>query len=165
MTQFLPDWLQELGAIAGLAITAFTIVDRMARGRPRISIFVSENERSVRLSNEAPYDIAILRWSVFPKVYAVAEAETLEAAARAAAGRVFHMMMKPNTVRTFPLTLQNRAGEPLDRAHKWVMIVLRWRKGTSLWLPQLPAITVVKTGLLRSIRTRGYNLGELEPRD
>jgi hypothetical protein len=95
MPAFLPEWLQEAGAMAGLGVAAFTIVDRMARGRPRISIFVSEEERSVRLFNEAPYDIAIVRWRVLPKVYAVAEVGTFEAATRAAAGDHFQLLISP----------------------------------------------------------------------
>jgi hypothetical protein len=165
MPAFLPEWLQEIGAAAGLGITAFTILDRMARGRPQISIFVSEEERSVRLFNVAPYDIAIVRWSVFPKVYAVAEGATFEAATRAAAGDHFEVMMTPKTERKFPLTLDTRTGVPLDRTHKWAIIALHWRKGTSLWLPQPPVVTIVNTNVLRSMRTRGFKLGELEPRD
>jgi hypothetical protein len=165
LPRILPEWLQEIGAAAGLATAAFTIFDRWARGRPRISIFVSEDDRSVRVSNDAPYVIAILKWSVIPKVYAVAEAATLNAATRAAAGDSFQTMMESKTECAFPLTLNRRAGEPLDRVHKWALIALHWRKGASLWIPQIPVLTIVPTAVLRSIRTRGYRLGELEPRD
>jgi hypothetical protein len=127
MAHFLPDWLQELGAVAGLGITAFTFLDRFARGRPRLSIKVSEEGRWIRLSNDAPYDIAIQRWSVHPAVYGVAEKATFESANRAAAGPSFQLIMEPRSERLFPLTLQHRGEEPLDRVHKRALIVLHWR--------------------------------------
>ena len=111
MAHFLPDWLQELGAVAGLAVAAFTIFDRFARGRPRLSIIVSKDGRWLRFSNDAAHDIAIVKWSVHPAVYAVAEKETVESAARAAAGRSFQLTMGPKSERLFPLTLQFR-GNP-----------------------------------------------------
>ena len=83
----LPNWLQEVGAIAGLGVAAFTIFDRFARGRPRLSIFVAEDGRSIRVSNDATHDIAVLNWWVYPSVYAVAEVASDQAATRAAAGR------------------------------------------------------------------------------
>jgi hypothetical protein len=163
--RILPDWLQELGAVAGLAVAAFTIFDRFARGRPRLSVFVSDDQRSIRVSNDAAHDIAVLNWSVYPPVYAVAEIESHQAATRSAAGRSFRLMMKPKSEREFPLIMHYQKDKPLDRAHRRALIVLHWRKGTSLWLPQFPAWTIVQTNLVRSIRTRGYDLGELEPTD
>jgi hypothetical protein len=124
--------------MAGLAVAAFTIFDRFARGRPRLSVIVSKDERSLRVSNDAVHDIAILNWSVHPPTYAVAETATVSAAARAAAGRSFQLMMGPKSERLFPLTLQFRKDEPLDRVHKWALVVLHWRRGPSLWLPQFP---------------------------
>src|SRR5258708_1282620 len=95
----LPNWLQELGAMAGLAVAAFTIFDRFARGRPRLSVFVAEDQRSIRVSNDAAHDIAVLNWSVYPPAYAVAEIASHQAAVRATAGRSFQLMMKPKSER------------------------------------------------------------------
>jgi hypothetical protein len=141
--------------MAGLAVAAFTIFDRFARGRPRISVFVAEDERSIRVSNDAAYDIALLKWSVHPRVYSVAEEATVGSTARAAAGRSFQLMMKPKTEREFPLQLQYLNEKPRDQAHKRALIALRWRKGIALWLPQFPAWTLVRTDVIRSIRNRG----------
>jgi len=74
-------------------------------------------------------------------------------------------MMKPKSEREFPLIMLYDKDRPLDRAHERALIALHWRKGTSLWLPQFPVWTLVQTSLVRSIRTRGYSLGELEPTD
>jgi hypothetical protein len=151
--------------MAGLAVAAFTIVDRLARGRPRLSVIAAKDKRDLRISNDASYHIAILNWSVHPAVDAVAEGATVGATTRAAAGRSFKLMMAPHTERSFPLTLLFQNDKPLDRAHKWALVVLHWRKGTSLWLPQIPVWTLVPTAIVRSLRTRDYNLSELEPQD
>jgi hypothetical protein len=145
---------KSIGSLVGLATGAFVLYDRFVRGRPVVSLMVSNqplrDARLLAITNPGDTYIVIRHVVVKPKVYGVAKSATARSLARASKGRPFSRQIAPHETVELPfVTLP--AGQCADL--RCVRIAVHWRKTTSLWLPQRPVVFWTST---REFRELGY---------
>src|ERR1700737_1237033 len=89
-----------LGATLGIAVTVFTLWDRMLRHRPSVSITAQHNQGSscvsLRVKNQAPYDIIIEQINSTSPRYRVDSARSLLGIIHGVEGNVLSGLLAPN---------------------------------------------------------------------
>jgi hypothetical protein len=157
----LPDWLIQIGSLAGLGTLIFTIIDRLFSGRPIISIRpAGYNTRDIVCYNPSKHDILIRKIVARPTWVGVAQGQSPQQVA--AMGEAFSIYLAPDTFRDFPLVF--RKGELMDRectVFAPFMIWVSWRRAQAAWMPQVP---VVKFSSAKSMR-RLVNIRTGQPRE
>lgn len=146
--------IKTLGSIVGLLSGAFLILDRMARGRPIASLTIlmdgARKVPSVRISNIAPYDIAITGIKVSPPTYFLTEEAEIRGSLRGAVGRSVHFMLKSGESRELKIApLFDTGGLPLEITRHSVTFYIYWRRGNATWMPQIPVIVRTSTAIIR----------------
>lgn len=151
------ETLKTLGAFVGLALGLFTLFDRLWGSRPILSLDVEKGtvRRLLMITNITSQHIAIMGFSVLPKIYAVARASTVTATVHAAAGDKFELLIKPNGEARLPLITLVKDGQNWDLDARIAIVFMWWRKSISLWLPQFPKVMIISTARLRSIVEHG----------
>jgi hypothetical protein len=149
---FLPAWLREIGAIAGLLTLTIGTIDRLFSGRLLCSISIGEHGATLLLSNPSRVDATIIGWRVVPKIYGVARTSSVRAIAYAVTEEQFSVAVRAGD--DFPLILIGRQldGVPHADVNRRGIIIIYWRKNSSLWWPQIPVWTIFDTGLVNNIR-------------
>jgi hypothetical protein len=149
---FLPAWLREIGAIAGLLTLTVGTVDRFFSGRLRCSISIGEHGATLLLSNPSRVDATMIGWRVIPKIYGVARTSSVRAIANAVREEQFSATVRAED--DFRLILIGRQldGVPHEDVSRRGAIIVYWRKNSSLWWPQVPIWTIFDTALVNNIR-------------
>ena len=147
------ETLKTLGAFVGLALGLFTLFDRLWGSRPLLSLGVDHiTKRSIlTVTNSTTQHIAIVGFSVLPKIYSLAQAPTVRATLDAAAGDTFQRLINPSGEAQFPLVILVKDGRNRDLEARCAVLFMWWRRSVSLWLPQFPKVIIVPTARLRSI--------------
>jgi hypothetical protein len=157
----LPNWLLQLGSLAGLLTLLFTIIDRLFTGRPMMFIRpAGYNTRDFICFNPSKFDILVKKIKTYPRFVGIAEGQSPSQIA--GMGEEFSIFLSPETERTFPLVF--RDGTLMDRDCKIIapfVIWMSWRRAQSVWMPQVP---VIKFSSARSMR-RLTNIKTGHPRD
>jgi hypothetical protein len=147
----LPNWLIQLGSLAGLGTLALTIIGWLFSERPVLSIRPGTGaRRTVYCFNPSKHDILIRKISVWPRGVLVASGTSVNEIARAAANQTFAAFLKQGESLDLPLMFRN--GELVDdgsRALAPFLICMSWRRAHAVWLPQIP---VIKFSSARSVR-------------
>jgi hypothetical protein len=161
---WLPQWLLDIGSIAGLASLIFFIVDRLLKGRPSFAVSVEPHgHRFITIITHPGSEVTLYRFRSAAGVYVLSKDGEIRNILRATDGRPFIATLSASTTSRFLLIAQQaKDGSPAAHQHRWTPICISWRKGTSQWLPQLPLFTIVDNAWMRNIRNEGLELGDHE---
>jgi hypothetical protein len=73
----LPNWLLQLGSLAGLLTLLFTIIDRLFTGRPMMFIRpAGYNTRDFICFNPSKFDILVKKIKTYPRFVGIAEGQS-----------------------------------------------------------------------------------------
>jgi hypothetical protein len=127
-----------VGSVVAFATAAFTLWDRLARGRP-IAFFGTEGPTSdprsyIQVKNASEIDIMILGFRCRPTRFMVAKGSSVREIAGALIGTPGTAVLEPKDQWHFQLIKGPHGPEPTGRI--WVR--MSWRKSTCTWLPQMP---------------------------
>jgi hypothetical protein len=135
-----------VGAIAGLAglgTLAFTVWDRLLRGRPLPKVaakkYGANSFKCIRVHNPGPADVFIVRVHADPPIYAVAANHSEKAVMAAASSDDVNVLLRSGE--TCELLIFEPVDLPKDAPPQQVRFTIYWYKTNSSWLWQ-PAITV-----------------------
>jgi hypothetical protein len=142
----------EIGALIGALTGLFTVLDRLAFGRPLFSITTTRTfSIDLVCHNPSRHHIVITGTWTWPNVIAVAREESVRGMVAAAVGQRFVAVIPPEAVASLPIVVRERA--LLDSAPLGpFIIVMSWRKTRSIWLPQIPAVTFSSATALRILK-------------
>jgi hypothetical protein len=150
--------LSEIGGIVGLFGGLLVFYDRYYKGRPIASLTVKVIGTSgrklvcVRIKNITPYDIAILGAENRQRVYFLTEDQEARSIIEGAAGtQKFAFMLKPEETKELIIQSRFDGGVPLEAVNRYVEFVIRWRRGNSTWMPQVPIFVCTTTKVLRQL--------------
>jgi hypothetical protein len=82
---------------------------------------------------------------VRPRIYAVANNWEFDQLIDATIGDTSYRLIKPGQEVELPLLTQAKDGMPMDAEDRWALILLYWRKTSSMRCPRLPLCLLVKT--------------------
>jgi hypothetical protein len=140
----------EIGAVIGTLAGAFVLFDRMVFGRPLVSLGRSGRAgfRDLNITNTSKVDVIIKRIRVTPKRVCVLPDDSTDGAAHSYAP--FSALIEPGGKVAFPVVADGRLLEN-GAPHAPFFFVISWRKTTSMWLPQAPALVFSSAWALRAI--------------
>jgi hypothetical protein len=122
-----------LGATLGIAVTVFTLWDRMLRYRPSVSITAQHNQGSSRVSlrvkNQAPYDIIIEQIDSTSLHYRVDSARSMLGIIHGVEGNVLSVLLAPNEERFLPIREREIAGVAAENSSGRVRFDVCWTRG------------------------------------
>jgi hypothetical protein len=142
----------EIGALIGALAGLFTVLDRLAFGRPLCSIaIIRPFSINLECNNPSRHHILITGIRAWPKVVLIAREESVRGMVAAAVGHRFVEVIPPGAAAAFPIMV--RDGALLDGT-QWrpFMIVVSWRKTRSVWLPQIPCVIFSSANVLRILK-------------
>jgi hypothetical protein len=149
----IPNWLVQLGSLAGLFTFCFTFIDRLLSGRPFPTIRKTGwSMRDVHLKNLSSGDVWVRKISTFPSWCRVARDSSVDGIARAAAGQSFAVVLRPEAEIGFPIVF--RRGELADKDNtEWApfVVCVSWRKSSWAWLPQFPLLIFSSAAFMRRL--------------
>jgi hypothetical protein len=134
--------LREIGAIAGLLTLTVGTIDRLFSGRLRCSISMGEHGATLLLSNSSRVDATMIGWRVVPKIYGVARTSSLRAIAHAVTEEQFSVTIRAEDDSRLILLGRQLDGVPHTDVNRRGIIIIYWRKNSSLWWPQMPVWTI-----------------------
>jgi hypothetical protein len=82
----LPQWLIQIGSLAGLGTFFFTLADRIFSGRPMVSVRPWSGTRDIYCFNPSKDDLLIRSIRVIPRSIIVAKGDTPRELAEALVG-------------------------------------------------------------------------------
>jgi hypothetical protein len=133
-------------AVVGLIAGIFTLLEKVVRGRPQGWLAPStECKLVVKIKNPDDQDIAITRVSVLPRVCEVSNSWEFDQLIRAA-------MVRPGDEIELPLKTRSKEGRELDTDDRRGLIVIRWKRTSSMWCPRIPLFLWFKTSQLTKLR-------------
>jgi len=144
--------IKLVGAIAGLLSTAFLIWDRCVRGRPRAEVTVETlggTREYISIKNPGDSNLLILGVSVHPPIYGVGKDRSAGAAVAEAAKRDWSLLLRAGDTRDLPI-FDHRNQKDVSKNQR-VRFLIRWRKTSSPWLPQVPVPHWTSTNDIRRI--------------
>jgi hypothetical protein len=145
----------EIGALIGALAGLFTVLDRLAFGRPLCSITASRPfSIDLECHNPSRYHILVTGIWTWPHIVAVAREGSLQGMVAAVAGQRFFEVIPPGATASFPIVV--RDGAILEGPElRPFAIVVGWRKTRSVWLPQIPGIIFSSAKVLRMLKASG----------
>ncbi len=152
-TYFLPSWLREIGAIAGLVTLTVGTIDRLFSGRLQCSISIGEHgTATLLLSNPSRVDVTMIGWRVIPKIYGVARTSSVRGISNAVVEEQFSVTVGAEDSCRLILIGRQFDGVPHADVDRKGVIIIYWRKNSSLWWPQIPVWTIFDTAIVNNIR-------------
>lgn len=148
----LPAWLREFGAIAGLLSFGFVLFDRLLKDRLRASITMDDHGPVVMLANPSTVDVTMTGFHVTPAAYAIARDVNIDNIVLAAAGKKFSATIKATGSKQFALVALHKGEVKQTDVHGRGIILLFWRRNSSLWLPQFPVVATYDVAIIKSLR-------------
>lgn len=148
----MPEWLREIGSIAGLFSLAIVLVDRFLKDRPTCSISMGDYGPELAVLNSSNVDVSIIGWSVQPSAYGVAKNDQLNAVMRGAARHQFAATVKAGSEERFVLITQSVNGVKQTEIHRRGLVLLYWRRNSSMWMPQIPLWATFDVDVIKRLR-------------
>jgi hypothetical protein len=149
----IPNWLLQIGSLAGLAALLFGLFDRFVTGRPITTIRkTGYHTREIYCFNASRHDVVIRKIWGFPKWVRISRSENKYAIAHSMTGGTFSTVLLPNSDKSFPLMISK--GDLVDddsESYSPFVIWISWRKARSNWLPQFPAIIFYSVKSIRKL--------------
>jgi hypothetical protein len=151
--------LEQFGALVGLATGIFILIARLLLGRPVVTITPSTHARDLRFQNLSKHAIVLLSIHCWPRWVWIARDDTPEGIAAAAVHQPFSIVLQPWEILNFPIVIQRGGLLDPKKSKAWgpFVIWVRWRKTSSVWLPQAPKIIFSSA---RTLRRLGYSAGQ-----
>lgn len=132
-------------AIVGLLTGIFTLLEKIVQRRPQGGLARSTERKQgfvVKIKNSDDQDIAITRVSVLPRIYGVSNSWEFDRPIWAA-------VIRPGDEVELPLRTR---GRELDNDDRRGLIVIRWKRTSSMWFPRIPLFLWFKTNQLKKLR-------------
>ena len=145
----------EIGALIGALAGLFTVLDRLAFGRPLCSISTTRPfSIDLECHNPSRYHILITGTWTWPHVVAVAREESVRGMLAAVVGQRFFEVIPPGATASFPIVVRDSTMLEGAKRRPFVVVV-SWRKTRSVWLPQIPGIIFSSAKVLRMLKASG----------
>ena len=142
----MPHSLVVIGSIVGLITGIYTLFDRLFVRRPSLWVKKVRNSRIfLRVQNHDSQDIALIGNKVWPRIYAIANANQLDAMVDAATDSSPYRMIAPDSVVDLPLMTLTKDGKPMDDLDCMVWIWIFWRRTGSMRFRRIPLCTRLRT--------------------
>src|SRR5262245_43919171 len=131
----------QIGALVGFLTGVFVLIDRFLSGRPHASLTkradLGPGFRSLECTNTSRGPILLTRVRSTTKAVQIWYEQTIDAHIDATYGPPFSVLLDAGQTVTFPIVVSN--GEYLDEGGPRLpfLIIVSWRKTSSMWLPQL----------------------------
>jgi hypothetical protein len=135
--------LTECGALIGTATGLFVLWDRVISGRPVVSIVTrGEDLRDLELMNPSKCDLFIREIKIWGKANAFvargpSPGSIADAEAATKVGNVVQIrkLIAPGAKLALPVMIQS-SSVPQKISGRPFLFIIRWRKTSSMWLPQ-----------------------------
>jgi hypothetical protein len=152
--------IKLFGGIAGLVSATFLVWDRWTRGRPLAWVtatkrFSGNPEEYLRVINPGHSDLFIRAVRVYPRTarvfYGVAKDHSTRAITSTLYKTDVNVLLRPGKDHSLPIIkLPTTSGSP-PKAPWVVCFLIYWRKTSSTWLLQLPAVVMTTTRYIERI--------------
>jgi hypothetical protein len=132
-------------AIVGLLTGVFTLLEKLVRRRPQGWLARSTERKQgfvVKIKNPDDQEIAITRVLVLPGVYDVSNSLKFDQ-------RIWAAMVRPGDEVELPLRTRDSRELDSDRGG---LIVIRWKKTSSMWCPRIPLFLWFKANQLVKLK-------------
>lgn len=139
--------LVVIGSIVGFITGVYTLIDRVFVRRPSLWFRKGKNYSRIVLcvQNNDAQDVVVIGSKVRPRIYAVANADFLDATVDAAADTSPYRIIAPGSTAELPLITLVKDGKAMDGADRMVWIWLYWRRTGSMRFPRIPLFARLKT--------------------
>jgi hypothetical protein len=143
----MPQWLIALGSIVGLLTGIYTLWERFIKQRPNVWLSQGSHrgELVLRVKNPGDQDIALIGFSVTPRVYAVANSAHFDSLVDAILDDSSFRLVRAGQEAELPLKTMQEDGKELDSEVRHVFVRLFWRRTGSMWCPRVPLWLAVST--------------------
>jgi hypothetical protein len=135
--------IKLFGGIAGLATAAFTIWDRLARGRPLAYVTLKGSPGNpyqyVRVKNVDRMDILITAIRPSPSRFRISKGHSLRAIVGAAMGERPAAILAPEQEHDFPVIIKS------DEPASTIWFFISWRRASVTWMPLPPKVISTST--------------------
>jgi hypothetical protein len=145
----------EIGAFVGFLTGLFVLFDRLLSGRPQVSLVksadVSHRARDLECLNSSKQPILVTRVRCTTRLVRIWRDQTDRARTEAVMGEPFSVFLGSGQSAAFPIVVSD--GTLLDEGAARVpfLIIVSWRKTSSMWLPQFPVVRLSSVHALRKI--------------
>jgi hypothetical protein len=141
--------------MAGLLAFGLTVFDHLLSGRPLVWISPGDYGLRLHCKNVSTFDVTVFAIRCYPtKTFNAAPNASVNATVNAAAGKRFVAILKADEERDFPLmTMRSGLLDTNSKGFAPFVMVISWRKNSSLWLPQIPKVTFSSARYLRTIKS------------
>lgn len=151
--------LSEIGGVVGLIGGLLVFYDRYCRGRPVASLTVNEVSAPprklvcIRIKNDTPYDVAILGARNRQGIYFLTENEQTRSLLAGAIGALkFAFVLKPTETKELIIKSNYKDGVAMELlGNRYAEFIIRWRRGNSTWMPQMPIFVCSTTQVIRQL--------------
>jgi hypothetical protein len=151
--------IKLFGGIAGLITAAFLVWDRWTRGRPLAWVTATRRfgtlAEYICIINPGRSDLFIREVRVYPRtagvLYGVAKDHSEKAVVSTLYSTEVNALLRAGAEKYLPIIpLPTNPGAP-PKVPWVVCFLIFWRKTSSTWLPQLPAVVVTTTRYIERI--------------
>jgi hypothetical protein len=147
------ETIKTIGSFAGLATLAFTIWDRWVRGRPLAWLTATKRfgilAEYICIINPGRSDLFIREVSVYPRtarvLYGVAKDHSEKAVLSTLYSTDVNALLRSGDEKYLPIIRLPKILDAPPKDAPWVCFVINWRKTSSTWLPQFPAVVMTTT--------------------
>jgi hypothetical protein len=149
------ELLKTIGSFVGLLTGAFTVYDRVAKGRPVATLTFSKVgdgiSPKVAIFNASDTTIVILGWSIIPDVYFLIKDDSLRSSIEDQLKTFSPFSLNPRQSVEFTFVPRYKGGVNMDSDDQAVRFSFRWCRANATWLPQFPMTIWTHTPLLRKL--------------
>jgi hypothetical protein len=144
----MPSWLIAIGSIVGLVTGLYTLWDKLVRQRPFIWMGKSAKRKDrmvVKVRNPGDRDVALIGTSVKPRIYDIANSFEFDQLIDATLDNSSFRLVFPGDVVELPVTTRVEKSKHLDSVDRRVLVLIYWRRTSSMWWPRFPLCLLLRT--------------------
>jgi hypothetical protein len=151
--------IKLFGGIAGLITATFLVWDRWTRGRPLAWVTATRRfgilAEYICIINPGRSDLFIREVRVYPRtarvLYGVAKDHSEKAVVSTLYSTEVNALLRAGEEKYLPIIKLPRILDAPPKDAWWVCFLIFWRKTSSTWLPQWPAVVMTTTRYIERI--------------
>jgi hypothetical protein len=150
------ELIKTIGSFVGLLAGAFTLYDRIAKGRPIATITYKEEggyetRVKITLTNAGDTTVVILKSTVVPSIYFLTSDEERRSLIEGQRRPLKPFFLNPKDSIELVIVPRFKNGVNMDLMDQAVRFSFSWRRQNATWLPQFPLTIRTRTLLIQKL--------------
>jgi hypothetical protein len=149
------ELIKTIGSFVGLLAGAFTLYDRIAKGRPIANITYNgggyETRIKITLTNAGETTAVILKSTVVPNIYFLTFDEETRSLIEGQLKPLRPFFLNPKDSIELVIVPRFKNGVNMDLMDQAVRFSFVWRRQNATWLPQFPLTIRTRTLLIQKL--------------